>query len=349
MAITIYDIEDAKVGIMKSGSPAMPEQAAWGTATADTADALELAVQSIEVKEDVKNREGSSNFTGSRDDDIANHQNDVKGSTPMFELTTPGGARKAEIANFLYGFMQSVSEGATTPYAKTFTFPATQPDFTANAGYFATFGFKDPSASYGLEIKDCIGAEKIDFNLPVDGYLEISQSWRGRGAPAVDFAPSSGTWARAAVSRYHYNDCNMTIDIGAGDVAVTMIGAQSWGMTQDVVPVGNDSGNIQTYGIRNRKGTFNLTILYDATARGVEADWRTGTINKVKLRWGNATPGTVDGDLYFYFGIIVKEAKRIEGEGGIYALNITGAIVGDAANTIEQMTIICADAIDHVW
>jgi hypothetical protein len=334
---------------MKSGSPAMPEQAAWGTATADTADALELAVQTIEVNEDVKNREGNSNYSGSRDDDIANHQNDTKGSMPTFELTTPGGVRKGEIANFLYAFMQNVSEGAATPYAKTYTFPATQPDFTANAGYFATFGFQDPTATYGLEIKDCIGADKIAFNLAVDKYLEISQTWRGRGAPAVDFAPSTGTWARAAISRYHYLDCAMTVDYGSGDTAVTMIGDQSWEMTQEVVPVGNDSGNVQTYGIRNHKGTFNLTILYDATARAIEADYRTGTINKIKLRWGNATPGTVDGDLYFYFGIIVKSAKRIEGNGGVYALNITGAIVGDAANGLEQMTIICADAIDHAW
>lgn len=346
MALTIHTIEDAKVGILKESG--VPEQAAWGTAGADSLDALELAVQSIEVKEDVKNREGNSNYSGSRDDDIANHQNDVKGSTPMFDITTPGGVRKADLAPMLYGFMQGVSEGAASPYAKTFTFPATQPDFTANAGYFATFGFKDPSGSFGLKVKDCIGAEKIAFSLPVDGYLELTQSWRGRGAPAVDFTPS-GTWARSAVSRFHYLDCNATIDYGSGDTAVTLIGAQSWEMSQEVVPVGNDSGNVQTFGIRNRTGTFNLTILYDASARAIEADWRTGTINKCKLRWGNATPGTVDGDLYFYFGFIVKEAKRIEGDGGIYALNITGAIVGDAANTVEQMTIILADAIDRAW
>ncbi len=347
MALTIYDVADAKVGIAKVTG--VPEQAAWGTATADTADFLELAVQSVEVKEDVKIREGNSNYTGNRDDDIANHQNDVKGSMPTFDIATVGGLRKNDAAPLIYGFMQNVSEGASTPYAKTYTFPATQPDFTANAGYFATFGFKDPTASGGLKIKDCIGADKLAFNLPVDGYLELTQTWRGRGAPAVNFAPNTGTWARSAISRFHYRDCTMIIDYGSGDTTVTMIGAQSWELTQEVVPVGNDSGNIQSYGIRNRKGTFNFTLLFGTEAQAIEADWRTGTINKFKLRWGNATPGTVDGDLYFYFGGIVKEAKRIEGEGGIFALNITGAIVGDAANSVEQMTIILADAVDRAW
>ncbi|MDD4995728.1 MAG: hypothetical protein PHW53_04690 [Patescibacteria group bacterium] len=342
MTLVTYDISDCKVGILKSGTPEVPEQAVWGTATADAGNALELNVKVFELNEDVQQREGDAALTGTRSDDAMNHQADTKGSLPSFEVSTPNGVVKAELAPILYAHTQNVTEGATTPYQKTFTFHATQPDFTANAGSFASFVFKAPDASNSLKVKDCIGTEKLAFKLPVNGYLEAVQSWRGRGA-VVSNANPSGTWARSAISRFHANDMTMQINFGAGAQTITVLGDIDWETTIETTPAGQATGDFASFHLGVRKGTFKTRINYDANAKSAEANLRNGTLCTVTMVWGSTG---VDGYLAFTFYVKLKKCNRVRGEGGIFAEDIEAVIVGNVASSQAMYTVALADALD---
>ena len=351
MAITIYTAEDFKFGLLKVSG--FPGQAAWGTHGADGLDALELNVESAELDEDIQFREGNSAYQASREDDKVNHYADTYGAAPTLTYKAPVGVLKDELPLWLYLFFQNVSEAATTPYAKTFTFPTTQPDFSASAGIFVNPVIKSPVASVSLKIKDMIG-ENLKFSISPGDFLTVEQKLVGRGAVTVDSNPS-GTWARSDVvtstvsNRFHYNSMNMTIDFGAGAVSIDYIGEQSFEFMQTLTKVSSDSGAFETFALSERKGTFNFNLLYDANARSALANARNATRSECKLRWGNATPGTVERDLEFTLGLVFKQCKELIGDGKVYGINCTGSIVADAANSKELATVICADAQDWGW
>jgi hypothetical protein len=345
---THYRIEQCKVGMLKTAG-GIPQQAVFGTAGADALNALELAMDSIEINEDVKKEENDTALTGIATDDIANHETHNYGNSPQFEINTPNGVVKQEIDVMLYAHMQSVTEGATTPYSKTFVFPTTQPDFSASAGYFGTFVFRAPDASNSIKIRDCIGCAKLAFSIDPGDWLKANQSWQGRGAVAATSNPT-GTWARSGRSgRYHYNNLTMLMDFGAGDQTVVKLGAISWETNTPVGFIDGASGDFANFAIGPYKGTFNARINYDANGKSAETNHRAGTPVKVTLRWGNATAGTVDGDLQFKFQVELIEVKRVAGDNGIFAVDLSGAICGDQATAYAMYQVIMANAIDRAW
>ena len=67
---------------------------------------------------------------------------------------------KDRAADFLYACLQNkVSEGAAANYAKVFKPNTSQPDFTANAGYFFTLAYIQPVTGKSALIKSCIVKE----------------------------------------------------------------------------------------------------------------------------------------------------------------------------------------------
>ena len=346
-----YRIDQCKVGILKTAG-GIPQQAVFGTAGAVTLDALELAMDSIDINLDAKKEEYDTALTGISTDDIANHETHVYGSSPQFEINTPGGVVKQEIDVMLYAHTQSVTEGATTPYSKTFVFPTTQPDFSASAGYFATFIFRNPIASSSIKITDSIGCAKLAFSIEAGDWLKANQSWQGRGAAitAITANPATGTWARSGRSgRYHYNNLTMLMDFGAGDQTIVKLGAISWETNRAVGFIDGASGDFANFALGACKGTFNARINYDANGRSAEVNYRDGTPITVTLRWGNASAGTVDGDLQFKFKVEVKECKRVSSENGLFAVDVSGAIVGDQATSSAMYQVIMANALDRTW
>jgi len=345
MALTTYSIAECAVGIFEVSDIA--GQAVWGTATAATSDALELNVKAFEVDRDIKKRVGKSALTGTRNDDVINHQTDTYGTTPRFGIKTEGGVLKDELAFFLYGNLQSVTEAETTPFKKDFILG--NPDFTASAGYFATFCFKAPDASHSIIMADCTGTESLKFSCAPGGFLEVEQAWQSRGAATMTGNPSTGSWDRApkAASDYFAYE-NMTFKIGS--TPNTVLGALEWEFTRETSPIGVDDGKHSSLFLGDNTGTIKGRVLYGANGQTLESAEANNTYLTAHIYWGTEAPAA-DGDLHFTLPFVVTETKRVEGEAGIFAVDFTGRIVGDSTNEtpVEMITVNLCDTQDMGW
>lgn len=353
MAFLTYDVSGFPVGLLKNGG--VVGAAAWGTAGADSLDALELNgnTDKIIIDEDVKHYESPIAGIGTRSDDLINHQANTKGSVPKFEYKPRIGFLKDEGAPMLMSHMQSCTEEATTPFKKVLIFG--NPDFTVNAGLFMTAVAKSPVASQSLKLTDVIGVEKLGFSIAPGGYLQAAQNFRGRCAVNAASNPS-GTWARAdvdaAVDRFHYNDMNMKINFGGGSTAVDPQGEQTWETSREVIEAGTDPTNhtFKSLHLGKNSGAFKLGFNYDSNAYGssnsAKVCFRAGTAITVDIWFGTETPA-VDGDLKFTFMGVIKSASFPGGETGIVHCEIEGVIVGDNANSTEMYTVTLVDTIDQ--
>ncbi|MGD8785898.1 MAG: hypothetical protein PVJ60_00615 [Phycisphaerales bacterium] len=364
MALPVLNVADAKIGLLKSGSPAVPFQGTWGTAEVDGDDALELSGIVEEIDPDYTKNAGDAALTGTRNDDKVNHHTTTYYSAPAFEYKSREhiGVLKDEIHVFAAMHLQNVdSEGVSTPHLKTMTPHDTGPDHTVNAGYIGSFVFRKPTVASSYKIADVICAEKLGFSIDPGGYLQMSATCRGRGAIARSSNPS-GTWARAAQLEaatasdlFHFGRINMTVDYAGSDNAVTVVGNTSWETTRAMVKVGHDgTGKFQNWGYGKFGGIFSTILNYDAHTLAIQAeiDDNDDALIEFIIGWDGGgvaatmPDGTEDGDLKWVLNVHVNEAKDIAGENGIAACQISGMIVGDKVNSIEPYTLTIADAQD---
>jgi hypothetical protein len=112
-----------KALIGKEWRVGIQEEAAFKTAIADNAAFKEIVCDFMPIKSDLKYRNNDNVNTGARFQDASGVDVDSVGSMPS--CTIKGTAIKDDLDYFLYAVMQYVSEGASTPFVKTFTFPAT--------------------------------------------------------------------------------------------------------------------------------------------------------------------------------------------------------------------------------
>jgi len=260
----------------------------------------------------------------------------------MPELPVEGIVEKLELPFWLYLFFQNVSEAVGTPYGKTFTLASTQPDFASNAGYFASFLMQAPTASKDHLLKDCILKELTISCMPGER-MKFNGVLVSRGAPTLDFN-SSGTWTRNAGTFYHYSDIDVRTIDGS---SITLIGGWTLKLTQDVTAYGTDgSGNFYSYVIDNRRAVFNATVLTETIAYTIESAYTAGTFVDLRLGYGNATPGTDDGDLDFAIHGYFSKATPTVGSPAGYDIELTMA--GESGVT-DPITAIIADAVDQTW
>lgn len=133
-----------------------------------------------------------------------NYSGPVRVTVPELIVT------KDRLADLLYACLQNrVSQGAATLYLKQYKAHLTQPDFTANAGYFFTLAYKSPVTGEDLLVTSCIvkemtlewdktgkGAQNLFYirNLVIVGKkIEIEQTL-------------NGTWVDQGTSRYNPHD-----------------------------------------------------------------------------------------------------------------------------------------------
>ena len=320
-------------------------QVTFGTAIADTAAFTEIDCEPTQVDRDVKELEVAGAH-GSRKQNL----NDmiVHNRNAMPKVTLDLFAKKEEHAEFFYATMQSVVEGATTPFSKTFTLLDTQPDFQANAGHFLTFIERDPAASKSTRMVDMIfGANTI--SLGGDEPLRFSLEGIGKALPIITSNPT-GTWTRNNPTNLFYrSDIDIcTIDFGGGAVNFHLHELEiafGW----EVTGVGQDgAGGFNTFMMGSPVHTFKIAVVKDSDWETGMANHAAGTAVNCRVGWGNATPGTDDGDLDFAFH------GKIDGPGGAEKLHedpmigvLTGKLLDDGAT--EPITVILADAIDKVW
>ena len=150
-------------------------------------------------------------------------------------------------------------------------------------------------------------------------------------------------------SHFHFEDIDrFTIDFGGGAQAVVPTGDTEIKLAGDVMGVGADgSGNFQNFAyLYNRVLEFSLVINRDAQVVTAKTNWAAGTAITVNFGWGNATPGTDDGDLDFAF--TGKIDKVEENNDDVSGAIISGKILAPIAAT-APITIIMANGLDRTW
>jgi len=339
--IVTYSQKDKRYGFA--------EQPIWGTAVADAGAFQEIDCEASEIKADVKYRE-TPGAHATRNMTYGDIGADQKGALP--KLSISGEAKFDEVDYFMHAFFQNVVEGAITPFSKTFTLPSTQPDLTAiatiaAAGQLLTLIERFPAASTSKMIKDVI-SNSITLSCAPGERLKFTSELVGRGITTFNSNPS-GTWTRAAAEYWHWEDLDrFTINWGAGAQTLVPVGPIEITLGCDVVGVGQDgAGNAQAlHALFNRALTFSLTFNRDAQAGSAKTNWGAGTAITCNIGWGNASPGTVDGDLDITFTGKIETVEDTNED--ILGTTIAGRIIAPDATT-APLTIIMANAIDRTW
>lgn len=335
MATEVYVPQDVRLGIK--------EQATWGTAELESAAFKTILADSAAVAgPDVKILElPQSRANRYMDiDDFVIHE---KGAMPRLAISGFD-VRKTDLADFLYAFFQKVTEGAATPYSKTFTFNTAQPDFTNSGGFYLTVAQDNPGATDDILVRDCI-VEQLAFKLEAGDVLRASANMVGRGTPNLT-GNMSGTWTVASKSHFHIEDlARFTINFG-GEASPTLIGLDV-NLVQTVFGVGQDSGDFATLGLKGYGGELTLRMIWNGTSADCAGYFQGGTRGEINFGWGNASAGTVDGDLDFTLNGFIDDYKHEEGDALIASVKVK--LVADATNSKVPATIILADAVDRSW
>ncbi len=336
MAITTYSPKERRYGIA--------EQSVFGTAEIDSSAVIELSVEHPALTRGVTSTQANQ-ATGSRNPIASEVVNHTKGAAPKFSYA--GEAKHDEFDHILYNVVQKVTEGATTPFDKTYTFDqTTQPDFTADAGHFLTVFDRNPISGESDVVKDVI-TESLVISCAPGEYLKFTSNFIGRGAPAHNSTPS-GTWTRSPNDFWHFNDISVASANFGSPVALDLTGPFEIAMQYTPFMVGQDSGDFKTFGLVERQYTWKVTVNHSTFTDTAKTAFDAGTQGAFRIGWGHATPGTDDGDLDFAWnGIITNEPVKITSE-GIEQLELSGIIVGANATT-DPLTIIMANAVDRAW
>ena len=259
--------------------------------------------------------------------------------------------RRLDLAEIMYAVMQNVSESASTPFTKTFTWQGsggtstTQPDFSSNAGYFVTIGLDESySGTYDNKFTSCI-ARKVTLQWSIatgeDGRLRANVEYIS-GFTASVAATFSGTWAHNTKNFYQM-DQPSTVQLNNADIKV-LKGEIVY--NNNAIRAGtNSSGNAITYALGPYELTGNLLVIWEGNTVSNLADFIAGTTREIDIAVG--TP-----DATGHFSQLIPAAKftgsakdysRAEGQ----AVNIPFDARHDGTNPIVTVTI--SDANDQAW
>lgn len=335
MAIDVISAQDKKIVLVEHSA------ANFGTAEADTIAGTEFDIDDFNINADFKKREFPG-VHGARWLKSEGIQTDVKGATPTF---TMNGIVRNSIDHILHAHFQTVTEGIATPWDKTFVWHTTQPDFSANAGSYYTVIEQYPTASRSWKAHSAI-CSKVTLSVAPGDVLKFSADWIAMGNPTYNANPT-GTYTREQGNIWHFEDIDLfTVDFGAGPVNLTLMGYEVT-FTQNVVPLSpNGTGSYQSWAVLNKRGTFKFSVLKDANTQTFMTNVEAGTkLTGVRLGWGNAVPGTDDGDFDIQF--VAKVEKVIMEGADITMGTIEGSLVDDDGTS--PVDLILANGLDRTW
>jgi len=328
----------------------MNAQPTFGSALADNALYYELLCEPLVIDHDVLTIQGNSQY-GNRYKDTDQLIVSEYGAMP--KVTIKGIATNGMLSRLMYAFFQNVSEGATSPYAKTYTFGTQQPDFTLNAGYFFTLVNKMPLASAQEKICDCI-LGKLTLTCKPNGVLEYTAEVYGRGAVNM-VANLNGSLSTAYLHtagvadfwKYENMNYHAIAFNQSTDITFNLNGELSIEYSQDVIPVGSTgSGKFATYLITNRGGTVKVKALFDANALTARTNWKAATPVLMKLGWSTGTVGQTNRDNYHLLCGTLKAPIAFD---DALSADIELDIAATVANSKVPATVILADGVERGW
>ena len=257
---------------------------------------------------------------------------------------------KDRIADFLYACLQNkVSEGAAANYAKVFKANTSQPDFTANAGYFFTLAYIQPVTGKSSLITSCIVKEfsfKLDKTGTGDQNLgKVSMVILGKKLTQAQtlsgtFVAQGTTYYSAYDFTYNYNDSTafpwmsfeLKIDNGAEMLDRDTDGTpKSW-----AVKWGSDwcSVDVKHWYGADATGTV-VNLLSDRTAG-------TTRLNSIST----STAVGTDGNLKFsFYGKLKEDPNGSENRQMIAPASYK--IVHNSISTNDALIVNIADGIDQ--
>jgi hypothetical protein len=333
MAIEVYTGMDERYGLA--------EQSAWGTEITDGAAFIQVRVEHADITPGVNLRR-PSRATGQRAPLLSDFVADAKGQEHMFPYRGP---MHKEIAALLeYGIMQNVTESTTSDdgWKKTYVPPATQPDFSANAGKFFTAIKRMPVASTSKKIYDavfrtleveCRPGEGEDADLTATGDL-VGRQYSATSNP-------SGTWTAPTLTTFNFYDLT-TKTIGGTDVVIGDGGFRI-SRNSNLKRIGGGSSLFETFGFNLPNVVeVEIDVLWDTTTRAAMAAHLAGTEATLILAWG-----TVDTDGYLNYTLRVNwdAAPVNSAEEGTF-VTLTGTAGEDSSANPPISTVLC-DGVDR--
>jgi len=335
---TIYEGKDLRYGFA--------EQAAFDTAVVDSAAFTEVNLEDIGITQDIRVTE-IPGVHATKNEIYRNSVIHTSGSMANFSTSGPFTLDGGDY--WLYSHFQKVTEGAASPFTKTYNYFITQPDFSSDEGIFLTWVKRFPEASTSWKVSSCI-SNSLKLSCERDGFLQYEGGWISKGAVDVTANPS-GTWsfegsAGSSYGMLHFNDIDkVTADFGAGAVNLTLQSFEIQG-SYDVEGVSPDgAGGWSNFGLSNRKGTFSLSLLQDTAVETALTNCTTDTPITVVIGWGIAG-AAIDRSLQITFTGKIEDIS-INAD-GLLGATITGKIVAADASS-EPLTIIMSNDTDRTW
>jgi len=339
MSITVRTPKEVTLGIA--------EQTTWGTPIGDSSAFDQLQSKMSPIQEDIF-QAGRDGARGNRLEDVGEYVFHEKGAMPecpISDLWLP----RSMTSLLLYTGMQQVTEEGTTPYKKTFTPHATQPDFsTAGQGKFITIIQKLPEASASRKICDAILKSMTLKWEPGASPLIFGGEFVGRGAVTRDANPS-GTWTIPANAFWYHNDM-VRATMNFGSPFSPTFGPLELTWLNNVFAVGQVStgSKPETIGIKDHKGSvLKGSVMYDSDTDGLFGYWAAGTAGELNFGWGSGTPGSADGDLDITIYGVLTSVKFSEKDA--LMIDFEFLIAGSSSASKQPLTIIHADATHHLW
>ena len=248
---------------------------------------------------------------------------------------------------FLYAVMQGVSEGTATPYSKVFTFPQTQPDFSASSGHFETLVNKMPVASTSHYLNDAIISQLTLSCSPTanDGMLTAEATWVGRTHVETFNYSGTITYPDAVEGTdffYFWDLITKTLSGSAvilGDEGIKLV------ITNGFQKKGGTGGVPETYALTYYSCVTTVNALWDTPLRTQMAYQRAGTAVQLIFEW--STVGE-DGNLKFLINGKWREPRDLSHARDGEFVTLTHEASG-VYGTTEPLTITMANAIDRTW
>ena len=331
-----YEGREVKIGIA--------EESAFGTAIADSGSFTEIKTEPVEIDMDVRMHD-IPGAAGTKTPLQDSKYSTTTGSMPKFTTNGPYSTYESDL--FLYAACQKVTE-AVDPYTKTFTPFTALPDFSADAGFFATWLKQYPTASTSWKVKSCI-ADRIRFSAARDELLQVETSWISPFAPTYTNNPNStATWERGLLApagatafstqfgMLHFNDISAaTINFEGAGANNMVLQSFNWEMSHEAT--GNEldgSGDWGNITLVNRAGSAELVFLKDAQFETALSNWGEDKKVEVVIRWG-AAGATTTGELQMTLrgkinSIAIDQSGLLGGTIGIDLL-----AVSDSTDMIE--------------
>ena len=275
---------------------------------------------------------------------VDNYSGPVQITVPEFPLTLD------RVADILYGVLQNKTAETGDPFAKTFKVHLSQPDFTADAGFFFTLAWKGPVASKHHKVAGCIWKDitikwdksgKGDQNL-----VKVSGTIVGRAFTTG--SNLTGTWVAQGTTRYNSHDFSFKY---ADTTAMEWLTA-TLKIDNGAEPLYKTAAGLpKTWALKWPHGgiTFDIGSWYNANTTGtivdVVADYIAGTARAYSILT-STTPTLTGGLKAVFYGILNKDPQDLASNKEM-RLSLSWLCGHNNTTTNDLIIVTCTDGVDQ--